>query len=198
MPFPSVDGTHYQVRIKYTLEGQQCFNVLSFLSHGSLDLVDDLLTPILSCITTHLLPVLSGDLAVNGLDVKNIDGATAVETELAAVAAEGALSTGALPSASAAVIALRTTHPGRTGKGRLFLPGIDEESADGSTLDATFIAAAVAFLACMLTAFKAGDPPAANQFYWMVHSRKDNAFYPVDSAVPRTTLSYLRSRKFGT
>jgi hypothetical protein len=65
-------------------------------------------------------------------------------------------------------------------------------------LDATFIAAAVAFIACMATSFFVGDPPAATQFVWVLNSRKDNAYYDITSVTPKPIASFLRSRKFGS
>jgi len=198
MPNPSIDGVNYQVRIKWLLHGQECLNVLAFAGHGVQDLVTDLLQPVLDCITDNLLPVLSDDITLLGGDVKNISGSVAQEAEVSLVSANaGGDSADSLPSTNAAVVALKTAHPGRTGRGRMFLPGIPESASANSALDPAFVTAAVAFLACMASAFIAGDPPASARFDWCVRSRKDTALYPISSTSVKNVIGTMRSRKIG-
>jgi len=183
-------------RIKTQLHGQSCLNILNFTANGTPDLITDLLEPVLACFADNLLPVLSSDLTVIGADVKNITGSTAQEAEVSQETDNVGEATGdSLPSTNAAVVRLRTSHVGRTGKGRMFLAGLAESRVVQSNVDATFIAAAVAFLACMFAAYHQGDPPAANQFIWSVWSRKDNAFYPVESYSVNPVVGTMRSRK---
>lgn len=198
MPSPSIDGVGYQVRIKWLLHGQECLNVLAFKSYGVQDLITDLVQPILDCITTNLLPVLSDDITLQGADVKNITGSVAQEAEVSLVSANaGGDSADSLPSTNAAIVALRTTHVGRTGRGRMFLPGIPESASANSALDPAFVTAAVAFLACMAAAFIAGDPPAAVRFDWSVRSRKDDTLYPISTTSVKSIIGTMRSRKVG-
>lgn len=195
----SIDGVVYQVRIKWLIEGQACYNVLSFVNRGSQDLVTNLLQPILTCVKDNLIPVLSNSVTLLGADCKQLTGTVAQEVEVVEDTGNvGEAAGGAMPSGIAAVIALKSAQAGKSGKGRMYLPGIDEEHADGSTLDATFIAAAVAFIACMILAFHDTDPLATPKFHWSIHSRKNNTYYPIETGAPRSTLSYLRSRKAGT
>jgi len=196
MAMMSVDGQYYQVRIKYLLHGQQCYNVLNFLSRGSLDLNTALLQPILACVTTHLIPILSVDLTVQGADVKNITGSVAQETEEALETDNVGETTGdGLPSTNAAVVSLRSSHAGRSGRGRFFLPGIPESKQATSQLDPTFIAAAIAFCACMFTAFHDADPLSTPLFHWVIYSRKDSTGYTVESYAPKAIVATMRSRK---
>jgi hypothetical protein len=198
MPNPSIDGVDYQVRIKWLLHGQQCINVLNFTSRGVVDLITDVLEPILACVTDNLLPVLSDDITLQGADIKSITGSVLQEAESTLVSANvGGDSADSLPSINAAVVALRTTHPGRTGRGRMFLPGIPEDHQSASSVDATFIAAAVAFLACMAAAYVNSDPLATPFFHWAVRSRKDNQNYPITSTAVRSVVGSMRSRKIG-
>jgi len=195
-PVMSIDNTEYQVRLKWMLHGQQCFNVLNFISRGSQDLINNLLVPVVNCVVTHLLPVLSHDVDFLGADVRNVTGTVAQEAEQPAGSTHlGTESTDSLPSTNAMVIALKTAHVGKTGRGRLFVPGIPESHQASSVVDATFIAAAVAFIACMASAFINGDPPATPFFDWAVRSRKDNTAYPVTQAIARPIIATLRSRK---
>jgi hypothetical protein len=195
-PIMSIDGVSYQVRIRWLLHGQQCENVLNFTSHGSQDLVENLLIPVLGCITDNLLPILSNEAQLLGAVCKNVTGSVAQEVEKNATGTGlGTLSTDSLPSTNAAVVRLKTTHPGRTGRGFMKLLGIPEDHTESSKLDAVFIAAALAFLACMAAAFIAGDPPAAVRFDWCVRSRKDNAFYPIIDTSVNPIIGTQRSRK---
>jgi hypothetical protein len=195
-PIMSIDGVSYQVRIKWLLHGQQCFNVLNFTSAGSQDLINDLLLPILDCIDQHLLPILSNEVTILGADCKNVTGNVAQEVSASPQGdLQGTHVNDSLPSTNAAVINLKTTHPGRTGRGRMKLLGITEDHQVGSKLDLVFITAAVAFLACMAAKFIAGDPPAAARFDWVVRSRKDNAFYPIVNTAVNPIIGTQRSRK---
>lgn len=197
-PVNSIDNTDYQVRVKWSLHGQQCLNVLAFHGRGVQDLVNDLLQPILDCITTNLLPILSEECMLEGVDVKNIGGSTAQEAELNISSANtGGVTGNSLPSTNTAVVRLKTTHPGRTGRGRMALPGIAEDNQANSELDATFIAAAVAFLACMATAFINTDPTFSPFFHWSVRSRKDSILYPISSTSVNPIVGTMRSRKVG-
>lgn len=198
MANPSIDGVDYQVRLKWLLHGQECLNVLNFTSRGVQDLVDDLLLPVLACVTDNLIPVLTSDCTLVGADVKSITGSVLQEAEVSLTADNiGADTADGIPSTNAAVVALHTSHPGRTGRGRMFLPGISEFHQENSRIDATFIAAAVAFLACMAAAYINTDPLATPFFHWSVRSRKDNTNYPILSTAVRSVIGSMRSRKVG-
>jgi hypothetical protein len=192
----SIDGVSYQVRIKWRVNGQDAFNVLNFVSRGSMDLITVLVQPILDCIVDNLLPVLASDTTLLGADVKNTSGSVAQEESVNLVSGNvGGDGSDGLPSFNAIVVNLRTTHVGRSGKGRMFLTGISEPRAHQNTVDATFMAAAVAFLACMVAAYVNSEPLNSPQFHWSVFSRKDNAHYPITSAIPNDVIAVMRSRK---
>jgi hypothetical protein len=196
MPVMSVDGDYYQVRIKYILHQQVCYNVINFVSRGSQDLIENLLVPVLNCVTTHLLPVLSSELQVVGADVKTLKGSTQLEAEeTLETGGIGGATGGGLPSTNAAVISLKSTHPGRSGRGRMFIPGIAESTQANSQVDVVFIAAALAFLACMFEAFHDSDPLATPLFHWVVFSKKDDTGYAIESYTPRNIVGTIRSRK---
>jgi len=82
MPIPSINGVNYQVRIKWLLHGQDCFNVLNFKGQGSVYLLEDLVQPILNCIVENLLPVLSNEITLLGADVRAITGSVMQEGEI--------------------------------------------------------------------------------------------------------------------
>jgi len=196
MANPSIDDTNYELRIKWTMHGQILYNVLNFKGRGVQDLVDNLITPVLTCIQENLLPVLTTEIVLAGADVRNTSGSVAQEATVSLIGDnEGTTASEGLPTIDAAVVKLKTTHPGRTGRGRMFLPGIPELHQHNSLVDATFVAAAVAFLACMATAFINSDPLATPFFHWCVRSRKDNQMYPISSTSVNLVIGSLRSRK---
>lgn len=192
----SIDGVTYQVRVHWLLHGQECLNVLNFVNRGSQDLITGLLQPILDCITSHLIPVLSNEITVTGADVKTTSGSVLQEEVLTLTSGNvGSESVNSLPSTNTAVVQLKTLHPGRRGRGRMALPGIPEDKQALSTLDPVFITAAVAFLACMFTAFHSSDPVATPMFHWAVKSRADNQHYPITSYAVSKVVGSMRSRK---
>lgn len=198
MPLPSIDGDFYQVRVKWSLHGQECLNVLNFHGRGVQDLLTDLVQPILDCIVTNLLPVLSDECTLLGGDVKNVSGVTAQEGEIVLTGSnDGGVASHSLPSFNSARINLKTSHPGKTGKGSMKLLGIPESLQQDSLADATFIAGAVAFVACMIAAYVNSDPLHSPFFHWAVRSRKDAAFYHIVTAVPKSDLGTQRSRMIG-
>jgi hypothetical protein len=194
----SVDGAIYQVRLKWRLHGQQCINVIHFLNRGSQDIDVNLIQPIINCIVNHLLPVLTNQVTLEAVDWKIITGTVAQEGVHALSSGNiGALSGDGLPTTNAAVLSLKTVRAGRSGRGRMFLPGIAESSQANSLVDATFIAAAVAFLACMITAFFNSDPLHTPQFHWMLRSKKLNQYFQIKGGEPKAVVATMRSRKLG-
>lgn len=196
MGVQSIDGVMYRVRIKWRLHGQDCLNVLNFIGRGSQDLQLNLLQVILDCAVNNLLPVLSNECTLIGADVKAVTGSVAQEDEITLASGNvGTESVDSLPSFNALVCNLKTAHPGRTGRGKMYLLGIPEDRQETSVVDATFLAAAVAYIACIVSAFVNSDPLAAPFFHWAVFSKKDNQFYAVTSAAPNPKIASLRSRK---
>lgn len=197
-PIMSIDTVSYRVRVKWLIHGQECLNVLNFVNRGSADILTTLVQPILDCIVDNLLPVLSSQTTLVGADFKAVTGSTAQEGEITLSSANvGAEAADALPSFNALVCNLRTNHIGRRGRGKMYLLGIPEDQQANSIADAAFIAGAVAFLACMVTAFVNSDPLASPFFHWSVYSKLDDAYYPIQTAAPNNVIAALRSRKVG-
>lgn len=194
----SIDGETYQVRLKWRLHGQQCLNVLFFTSRGSQNIEQNLLQVLITCVTDNLMPILSSEVALESVDFKNVTGSVAQEGEVPGPQpAVGEIVGNSLPSTNAAVIKINSIHPGRTGKGRMFLPGIPESEQANSLVDATFLAAAAAFLVCMIAGFYDADPLATPKFHWMLRSKKDATFYQITGGTPKALIGTLRSRKVG-
>jgi len=121
---------------------------------------------------------------------------------------EGADAGGGMPSFVSALISLKTTRPGRSGKGRIYIAGVPEEAATNSVLDnnAPLWAALAAFCACMISTFEPKDNAQPGDYEWGVMSRKIGGAKPpfaaagfaaVIEATPKRELATTRSRKVG-
>lgn len=212
MPTTAAAGELYQVLIQGTIENQQCENVLWFRSAGAdTDVLLHLLTEILACFTTTLLPVLSSSYTITRLIGRRMTPTLGNDVEL--VPASGATVQGqatgdGMPSFVSALISLRSTRGGRIGKGRMFIAGVPESGTIRSYIptEGAFYAGLVAFLTCMLGKFLGPFTLPLNKWEWGVFSRKighssapfdATGFAPMADAVVRTLLSTTRSRKIG-
>jgi len=104
----------------------------------------------------------------------------------------GALSGDALPPQVATILSYKSAHPGRTGKGRVYLPPANEASSGtlgtpGSTLNSS-----VETLGDDLMAVVGVVSYASWQ--WGVWSEKDQAFYPTTQAISRFRFATQRGR----
>lgn len=207
MPTNASDGEIFQVRPVMRLHDQQVMNVLHFRATGGPVIETDLIGALINCITTVLFPGLSADLTLERVDVKKVSAGAAKELEQTLVADNVGEEAGdCLPSHNAAVVTLRTIVPGRSGRGRMYLPGIPESGQAQSKISPELATIIAAFIDCMFTSFKIGDPPATNQFVWGVYSRKlgsptppytSAGFAAITNYRVNTVIGTQRSRKVG-
>lgn len=194
----STNNGIYRVRLRWLQSGQQMYNVFHFKSAGVQPIIANLLQVLFECAVTNLLPVLADSIQLVGADVQNMPGTGALEAEYTPVAvAEGGDASAGLPTFNAVVVNLRSLTGGRTGRGRMFLPGIPTAHVDTDQYDDPFDVALTAFLDCLATAFFIGDPPAALQFRMGVWSKKDNALHEVASYKKQRLIASMRSRRVG-
>jgi len=211
MPIPVGNGDVVQVLIQGSIENQQCENVIYFKSQAAdTDMLLHLLAEIAECMLA-MVPILAPSYTLERIKGKIVAPAVGLESEWTPGEGDtvtGADAGGGLPSFCSGLISLRTERPGRSGKGRMYIAGVPEESATNSILavDSTFYVALAAFAACMLGKFKKKDIPAAGDYEWGVMSRKIggekppftvNGFSPIIEAIPRRELATTRSRKVG-
>lgn len=210
MPVVAANGDVFQVRIVGRIDGQETNNILYFRNvNGDTDVWTHLILVLANCAITHLLPVLSSNWSLEKIKYQKVSPVLGLEYEgVPAGSGAGSGNAACLPSFCSALISTRTTRPGRSGRGRMFIPGIPENQTVNSTLDsgAALWAALLAFAACILTSFTPGDPPAANSWMWMLYSRKiggatlpygAGGFAQVTEATPRSLVASTRSRKVG-
>jgi len=209
-PVTAVVGDCYQVTIEGSQESQRVSNVLNFTAVTSIDDVElRLIAAIAECFVTNLLPVLSSKYTLEQIRWKQTRPTLGVEhVTIPSGAGPGEGDATALPSLAAACISIRTAQGGRSKRGRMFIGGIPESATTDSKFatENEFWIALLAFCACVVTKFVAGDPPAANTFQLEVYSRKIGGasfpygaagFTPVVSLTPDTVVATQRSRKLG-
>lgn len=209
-------GLHalYQVRIDGRIENQQTKNVMHFMQYstdGDNDVETHLVLAILNCFITNLLPVMSSAWTLESATWKQLAPTLGNENQtVPAGILQGAGGADALPSYCSALLSIRTTLGGRSGKGRMFLPGIPENQTEGSLIDKDLAmwAALLAFAVCIIQTFGVKADPDPGQHAWAfgVFSRKLGGaaapfniagFHPVTSIVPSALLATTRSRKIG-
>lgn len=212
MAVPAAQGELWQLFIQGRIENQQCENVLWFRADTAVeDMIVHLLNVVLSCFVSNVLPVLSTTYTFERIRARRVFPSLGPDIDV--VPEEGTILSGqaagdAEPSFVSALISLRSSRGGRSGRGRMFIAGVPEGSTTASYLnvEAGLYVALLAFCVCMITGFTVGDPPAANSVSWGVFSRKLGGlkfpysaagYAPIISATPIRELATTRSRKIG-
>lgn len=212
MPVTAQPNDCYQVRIVGRMEGQETNNVLHFrLVSGSADTDVDthLILVLAQCFITHLLPVLTSSWSLEKFVWKRVSPTLGPEfTSIPVGVGAGAGNAAALPSYCSAVLSIRTPEGGRRKRGRMFIPGIPENTTTNSAFNTAdpLWAALIAFAACLITGFVPGDPPGSNAWHMAVYSRAiGGATFPyalagftgINDITPVQLLGTTRSRKVG-
>lgn len=212
MPEVAQQNDTYQVRVVGRIEGQETNNIWYFRcasGAGDADVLTHLILVLLSCLTTHLLPVLSSAWTLERIVWKRVYPTLGPElVSIPQGQSAGGGNASALPSFNSAVMSIRTAMGGRSHRGRTYFAGIPEAATIGSTLDPghAFWAGLINFALCCVQHFIVGDPPGANAWQMMVYSRKlggahfpfgNAGFTPVKELLPVSLLGTTRSRKVG-
>lgn len=203
----------WQVGIEHRIEGQQAMNIHYFRTHlGDSDVDTHLLKAILECFMTHMMPQMPKGylmMGVHGLRVYPTVGPPYSQLPDAGDIVAGDETREALPSFCSTLVSIQSERGGRSGRGRIFIPGVPESATIGSRLNPehAFWLAVVAYVACITGKFiHSGDFPVANQWEIGVLSRKiggakppflATGFAPALSLIPKDFLATTRSRKVG-
>lgn len=208
----AADGEIIQVTVRGKLEGQDCLNILYFRANDAVqDILVALLTKVAACLIQFIIPHLSNQYRLERIVGRVVSPAVGPETWWtpdANDAVQGALATGGTTSFVSAVISIRTTRGGRSGRGRMFIGGIAEAATINSLIDTAhpMWAGLIAFIDCMLDQFHANTDPVQAQLSWGIMSRKLGGlkppfaaagFAPVIYAAPNRQLGSTNSRKVG-
>lgn len=204
-------GEVVQVLVQGTIEGQQCENVWYFRAQAAdPDVLLHLLADIVACLLP-LIPYLSSTYRLERLKAKIVSPAVGLEEEWTPATTDTVLgeATGdGRSSYDACLLSLRTTRPGKSGKGRTYLAGVPESDTVGSeiSIESPLWGALIAFAACMVGKFHPRDVVAAGDYEWGVMSRKiggakppflSAGFAPIIKVIPDHFLATQRSRKVG-
>lgn len=211
MPFPAATGDAFEVRVQGRIEGQATENVYHFVCVGdSPDVEIGLILVFVECFRDNLLPVLSSSWTFERVVWKRVSPTLSIEQFFTTdLPANGGGAAAALPSYASLLFSERTDTPGKTGRGRKYIPGIPEAATIGSALDPThaFWLGAVAFAACVLSAFLHPDPAGGTDIFDLaVLSKKiggniapysGSGFRAVTQFTPVAQIATTRSRKVG-
>lgn len=104
----------------------------------------------------------------------------------------GGLSGDSLPPQVATILSYKSAHPGRSGKGRVYLPPANEASSTIQGMPGTTLGTLVTDLVDALLA--AVDDVAYAGWKWGIWSEKEQMFYPATHGVPRFRFATQRSR----
>lgn len=159
MPTPAAEGELHEVILKMRQESQQVLNVLHFRCDTAVDDMETrLLLALLVCLTTILRPAAASTWQVVGAqgmrvfpDVGPIyEAAPPVPADV-----QGEAEGDALPSFCSIVVNIHSVRGGRTGRGRMFIPGIPEGASQGSAIPTTnpYWTAIINYLACVAGSF---------------------------------------------
>jgi len=202
-----------QVRILGKIQGQDCINVLHFATNTQVNdpidwqpLLLALATAVLACVADQLLPGVTEDYILTGVDARNIAPFKGDPVFVAAVNdSTGALSPCSV-SFAASLVNLRSTRGGRRGHGKVFLPPPGETETQNSLMNPPTQAQIAAFILCMVGKFVGQG--ATEAWRWGVFSPTinaqligggfDNAFAELTQAIPNNKLAVIRSRKVGS
>lgn len=205
-------GEVWRVYIQGVIEGQECENVLAFRTPlGDSDVLAHLIADLVECFVTGLLPVLSSTYTIQQIKAHRITptvGPDVLWLPDNTVETQGQATGDSQPSFVSALISLRTSFGGRSGRGRMFIAGVPESDTTASRIpsESDLWVALLAFCACMLGKFLTQDPPVVNKWEWGVFSTKiggtkapfnANGFHPMIAAAPSPLLATTRSRKIG-
>lgn len=216
MPTPGVEGEIHEVVLKMRQESQVVLNVLHFRCDNAVDDMETrLLLALLVCLTTILRPVAASTWQVVGAQGKRVSPDVGPIYEVAPPdpdAVQGEAVGDALPSFCSIVVNIHSIRGGRSGRGRMFIPGIPEGATQGSAVPTTnpYWAAIINYLACVAGSFINGDElPGANQISLGVLSRKLGGpdhlkppYVPAQFAratklIPNNLIKTTNSRKIG-
>jgi len=192
-------------------------NVLNFATNtvindgpGAQTLLEALLVAVIACVIDALIPAVSSDWTLQGVDGRFIynGGVGGVGTD----PVEGTLVDGPVPgeggacsvSFACALVNIRTGQAGRSGRGKLFLPPPGEANTINSAMDGTAVTAFQAFITCMVQKFIGGS--ATEDWRLGVLSQKllagssanfNAAFHEGSSMSVKSDLAVLTRRKKG-
>lgn len=196
-----------QITIVGSQHGSETNNVLCFGTNITPPNWTQVATWIIECIVNNLKPALSSDWTLNRLVVREIFPAIGDALDVVPGTAVAGTGLGALPAFNSALINLYTGGGGRSGRGRVFLPGVITTQVANGRINTASQTPYVNFIICMAAKFiNSLDPAAVRDYQWCVLSRKNaganyanagTAARPVTKAQLNPVVATMHSRKIG-
>ena len=201
-----------QVRLIWTLANTKTvYNVL----HGSVAsftpsqaLAQTIYAAVLAAAGwTNWRPLLSTLNSIAGIDLRDLRTINQPIFQSTGAAVAGSGVGGALPPGDALVVTLRTATVGRSARGRVYLPGLDQAAmAAGGVASATSVTNSAAFITAVQAALTASGVTLAianpaRQLYTgstgAIHAARTAAMVPVTTIVTRNTIIDHQRRRAG-
>lgn len=206
-------GEVYEVVMEGRQEGQQVLNVMHFRARGPVDDVElRLLRALVICLLTQLRPLMGANYQFVRCVGKRVSpdlGPIIESLPEAGEGVQGADEGDTLPTYVSIVVNIHSTRGGRSGRGRMFIPGVPESASQGSFIptDNPYWAGIIAYLQCVASQFiHPTELAEANTFDIGVMSRKiggpkppylATGFARATALKPNNALATTRSRKVG-
>lgn len=200
-----------RLRIIGKLQGEDCINVMHFGTNtavsdaGATDaLILALLTAMLACVTEQLLPAVTSDYVLTGLEGIPIHPTKGDPHFLPAGTDNQGTASPVSASFLATLVQIRTGLGGKTHRGRIFLPPAGETEMANSTYSSPQMAALQAFITCVIGKF--AKDVGTEDWRLGVLSRKgatnanpafDTHFTEATSLIASNEVAKMSSRKKG-
>lgn len=205
-------GEIWQVTLEGRQEGQQVMNIFHFRMDTQIDNVEEkLLRALVECLYA-LLPFAAATyqyVRCTGKQVAPILGPVIEIGQEEGDVIQGGSVGDSMPTYVSVCAGIHTTRGGRTGRGRMFIPAVPENSTQGSFIPTgnPYWTAILAYVACVAEKFiHINEPLSAEQISIGVMSRKIggtkppfdiDGFAPAVRIVPLNRLSHTVTRRVG-
>lgn len=206
-------GEIHEITVYGTQELQLVLNVLHVRVDAAVnDMETDVLKAILDCYVDLLMPHAGSNWQLGGVRGKQVAPVLGPIYEYipeTTVGLQGEETGDTLPSHISVCINIHSTRGGKSGRGRIFIPGIPEGATSGSVIAPTNIywTTLLAFIACLAGKLIHVNEPLGSNFVSLgVLSRKlgaakppynVNQFAAATRLVPRKYVGSSNSRKIG-
>lgn len=210
---PTIITSGIELRLIWTLANTKtAYNVL----HGSVAGGFSATTTVAQAVFAALLaaagwtnwrPLLNTTNSFAGIDLRDLRAAGFPHVQSTGGAVAGSGAGGALPPGDALCVTLRCATVGRSNRGRVYLPGLDQAAmAAGGVAAGGTVTAAAAFITALQTAMTAqgitlgvGNPErlAYTSANGTAHAHRPSGIVPVTSVVVRNTIIDHQRRRAG-
>lgn len=213
MPTQAGIGEIHEITVYGTQELQQVMNVLHVRVDAATNNMElDVLKAIMDCYVEILMPHSGSNWQLGGVRAKQVAPVLGPIYEYIPETTEGMQGEEAgdtLPAHISVCINIYTTRGGKSGRGRMFIPGVPESATTGSVIPPANIywTTLLAFAACLAAKLIHVNEPLGSDFVSLgVVSRKlgaakppynVNQFAAATRLVPRKFVGSSNSRKIG-